>query len=227
MAWAWAWTITTPLFVVFLIVMGEKASVSTIVFWTVLWVFSLVAGVAGFVKEYLDEGDRLHALDRFQKLWESKVREAYNSVAIGMTVEEVNKIFNTAKESIVFQDGIETHEILHGRKKLLAEAAIQIKRKVESKFIPNLISEETLPSGVIKSVYRWDLNIGYITSQTDASGVGTTLGVGTTPGSSASQVYGFANRQNTHSTTTEKAYIQITFEDGKMVKREQKGLFEI
>ena len=223
----WVWIIATLLYLIFLIfviVTGGKVSLSTLAFCTVLWVFSFVAG---FVKEYLDEGDRLHALDRFQKLWESKVREAYNSVAIGMTVEEVNKIFNTAKESIVFQDGIETHEILHGRKKLLAEAAIQIKRKVESKFIPNLISEETLPSGVIKSVYRWDLNIGYITSQTDASGVGTTLGVGTTPGSSASQVYGFANRQNTHSTTTEKAYIQITFEDGKMVKREQKGLFEI
>lgn len=217
----WIWIIATLLYLIFLIfviVTGGKVSLSTLAFCTVLWVFSFLAG---FVKEYLDEGDRLDALDRFQKLWESKVREAYNSVAIGMTVEEVNKIFNTAKESIVFQDGIETHEIPHGKKMLLVMAATQIKKEVESKLIPNLISEETLPSGVIKSVYRWDLNIGYITSQTDGSGVGTT------PGTSASQTYVFANRQNIHSITIEKAYIQITFEDGKIVKREQKGLFDI
>ena len=133
---AWAWVITTPLYVYHLFVVSETATYLTFDSWAKLWVFSLVVAPVGFMKLFLDEGYRLDALDRFQKLWERKIREAYNSVAIGMTVEEVNKIFNTAKESIVFQDGIETHEILHGRKKLLAEAAIQIKRKVESKFIP-------------------------------------------------------------------------------------------
>ena len=121
----------------------------------------------------------------------------------------------------------------------LDSAASQIKKEAETKLIPNLISEETLPSGAVRAVYRWDLDIDYITSKTDASGVSTMLGTASTHGQSftnnspysstfsASSILNAVSHQNAHSTTTEKSYIQMTFEDGKMVKREQKGLFEI
>ena len=238
----------------------------------VVWLF-LEMGRANAGRQYIMPFCQSIQRYRFNELWKTKVREAYNSVTIGMTFEEINKRFKATQESIVLQDTVEVCEIPPDMKTLffydsflqktqsdssikeymnnneeefktgIAKATELIKKEAETKIIPVLVSEETLPSGAIKAIYRWDLNIEYVTSQTDVSGVVTTHGTDFTHGrgfnynydsknSSVSSGYSSTNlnavtQQNAHSTTTEKSYIQMTFEDGKMVKREQKGLFEI
>ena len=47
------------------------------------------------------------------------------------------------------------------------------------------------------------------------------------PGGSAYTAISTTTTNYIHSETTEKAYIELTFEDGKMTGRRQKGLFEV
>lgn len=90
---------------------------------------------------------------------------------------------------------------------------------------PNLISEEKLKNGVIRKVYIWYLDWDYV----DA----TTTSINTMPfhssnintgGNGMSFNNGVANNFST-GITSKKAHIQMVFENGKLVAKEQRGLF--
>ena len=224
----------------------------------------------------------------FMTKWKEKIREAYNSISMGMTFEEINQSFKRASISIetlpmitpseippaiksqYFPDGtgtvaieivsastvgltprsdIKIQEYMTANeeqfKASFQQTAEEIKKETENIVSPVLLREEKLTSGVIRSVYRWDLPFDFITSQTHGQNISDSFGNGHISGGSFSDTYSggsystsstsfggnismhIVTTNNSHSATTEKAYIQITFEDGKMVKREQEGLFDI
>ena len=190
----------------------------------------------------------------FQQKWKEVARDVYNSLSIGMTFDEAKVLFEASKEKIKPIEEIESfngipifmmhkYAITKGREYIQAHKkqfdcyfteSSNYLRNTMKDIKPVLMSEEKLSSGLIRTVYKWDLAFSYVTSQYDGKNIGNSVGgavtFGAQNGNSIAGAYTAINTTTTsdiHSATTEKAYIELTFEDGKMVSRTQKGLFEI
>ena len=91
---------------------------------------------------------------------------------------------------------------------------------------PNLVSEIILENGVNRKVYIWNLDWEYVVSK--SSGVGV-MPIHTTTFNTGGNGMSFSNGTATSFSsgqTTRKAFIQMVFEDNKLVAKEQQGLYE-
>ena len=89
---------------------------------------------------------------------------------------------------------------------------------------PNLVSEGICENNTERKIVNWNLSWNYVLS--NSMGVGTASNYGTSYNAkSGSSYYSGINNVVTNSTTTARAYIQAVFENGKLIMKEQRGLF--
>lgn len=91
---------------------------------------------------------------------------------------------------------------------------------------PILVSEVILENGVNRKVYMWHLDWEYVVSK--ASGIGV-MPIHTSTFNTGGNGISFNNGTATSFSagqTTRKAFIQMVFEDNKLVAKEQQGLYE-
>lgn len=91
---------------------------------------------------------------------------------------------------------------------------------------PILVSEVMLENGVNRKVYMWHLDWEYVVSK--SSGVGV-MPIHTSSFNTGGNGISFGNGTATSFSsgqTTRKAFIQMVFENDKLIAKEQQGLYE-
>ena len=99
-------------------------------------------------------------------------------------------------------------------------------KECEAISTPNLVSEVVLENGLNRKVYVWHLDWEYVVSRSSSVGVMPSQSSTINPGGngisfSNGTAMGFTNGQ-----TTQKAFIQMVFENDKLVAKEQQGLYQ-
>jgi len=99
-------------------------------------------------------------------------------------------------------------------------------RDCEAISSPILVSEVLLENGVNRKIYLWHLDWEYVVSK--SSGVGV-MPIQTSTFNAGGNGISFGNGTATSFSsgqTTRKAFIQMVFENDKLVAKEQQGLYE-
>lgn len=99
-------------------------------------------------------------------------------------------------------------------------------RQCEAISSPNLVSEVTLENGVNRKVYIWYLDWEYVVSKSSGVGVMPMVGSYMNPSGAGLTFANGTAASFTNSQTTQNAFIQMVFDNDKLVAKEQQGLFQ-